>query len=515
MAFDFWSSFFSKQNISSPEDSASDKTNRIASDYSDGAIQIENAVDAFVLPLDAQFNTQAEMINNYREIACYHEVDYAIEDIVNEMVSFMDDEDPIRLNLDAIDETIISKAIKEKIYSKWEKIVRLLELDSTIHMRARQFYIDGRLAWHKIVNKDKPKDGLVGVIDLDSRYVTKVRNVQYDKQDQTIIGVDEYYVYDENVLANTKTKAQTQINTVRKQPMKLNKDSITFVTSGLTDSESGYAVSWLHKAIRPANQLRMMENALVIFRIVRAPERRVFYIDTGGLPKSKAEQYIKNLKNSYRNRMSYDPEKGTFKDQRHLMTMQEDFWLPRNSAGRGTEVSSVAGTQNLSDIDDVLFFLKRLYKALNVPLSRLESDSVINFGSQTEISRDELKFSKFVNKIRKRFNLALLDLLKTELVMSKILTDKEWSLIEKDIILDYAQDLYLEEQKQNDIMQARLDLAEKMLPYVGKYWSNDFMRTRILKQTEEEMKDQDLIIDKESKDPKYKQDEEDQNQQFQ
>lgn len=505
MNMNWWNDLFKKQNISSVDDSVTDKTNRIAVNSSDGAIEIENAADSFMLPIDAKFNNQAELINNYREIACYHEVDYAIEDIINEMVSFMDDEDPIKLNLEDVDETLISKAIKQKIYQKWDKIARLLDLNATIHSKARQFYIDGRLAWHKLINKDRPRDGLIGIVELDSRYVTKVRNIQYSAGDQTITGVDEYYVYDENIQSKQQAKTQTKVNELRKNALRLNKDSVVFVTSGLTDPETGFAISWLHKAIRPANQLRMMENALVIFRIVRAPERRVFYIDTGGLPKTKAEQYIKNLKNGYRNRMSYDPEKGSFKDQRHLMTMQEDFWLPRNSAGRGTEISTVSGTQNLSDIDDVMFFLKRLYKALNVPLSRLESDSVINFGAQTEISRDELKFSKFTNKIRKRFNEALLDLLKTELILTKVLTEEEWSEIEPHIILDYAQDLYLEEQKQNDIMQSRLDLAEKMEPYIGKYWSHGYIRSKILKQTEEDTVEMDAEIDQELKNPKYKQ----------
>lgn len=498
-----WFNFFGKQKISTPEDNTV-KTNRISSDSSDGAIEIENAVDSFTLPFESTFRTQSEQINTYRSIATYSEVDGAIEDIVNEMVSFMDDEDPIKLNLDDVDPSLLSDAIKKRVYEKWDKVVKLLDLSATIHQKARNFYIDGRLSWQKLVDANKPRNGLVGIVEIDPRFVTKVRNVKYDPTSQTITGFDEYFVYNENI-SDGKKKQDTKVNQTRKQEMRLHKDSITYVTSGLVDPETGFAISWLHKAIRPANQLRMMENALVIFRIVRAPERRVFYIDTGGLPKSKAEQYIRNLKNSYRNRMSYDPENGTFKDQRHLMTMQEDFWLPRNSAGRGTEISSVGGTSNLSDIDDVLFFLKRLYKALNVPTSRLESDSMINFGSSAEISRDELKFSKFTNRVKKRFNEALLDVLRTELILSRVITEEEWSNIEPHIILDYAQDLYLEEQRQNDIMQSRIDLAEKMEPYVGKYWSHETIRTKILKQTEQDVEDEDNMISQEMKDPKYKQ----------
>lgn len=501
-----WFDFFSRQKISD-EDTQTAKTNRIASDSTDGAIEIENAVDTFALPFDTSFRTQAEQINTYRSIAGYSEVDGAIEDIVNEMVSFMDDESPITLNLDDIDSALISDAIKKKIYDRWEKIVRLLDLDATIHQKVRNFYVDGRLAWQKLIDNSRPRDGLVGIVELDTRFISKVRNTKYSPQTQTITGFDEYYVYSENVV-DTKKKKDVRVNQTRKQDLRLHKDSITYVTSGMTDPDTGYAISWLHKAIRPANQLRMMENALVIFRIVRAPERRVFYIDTGGLPKSKAEQYIRNLKNSYRNRMSYDPENGTFKDQRHLMTMQEDFWLPRNSNGRGTEIGSVGGSSNLSDIDDVMFFLKRLYKALNVPTSRLESDAMINFGSSAEISRDELKFSKFVNRIKKRFNQALLDVLRTDLLISKIITEDEWNEMEPHIILDYAQDLYLEEQRQNDIMQARLDLAEKMGNYVGKYWSHDTIRTKILKQTEQDIEEEDTKIAQEMKDPKYKQQDE-------
>jgi len=311
-------------------------------------------------------------------------------------------------------------------------------------------------------------------------------------------------------MANVEiTPKETEKNSQFKTAFQLNPDSVVYVTSGLTDPKTGYAISWIHKAVKAANQLRMMENALVIYRISRAPERRIFYVDTANLPKSKAEQYLKNLKNSYRNRMSFDPESGTFKDQRHLQTMQEDYWLPRNSAGRGTEVSTLPGGSNLSDIEDVLYFQKQLYKALNIPISRLESDSMLSFGKQSEISRDELKFSKFVSKIRKRFNLAFLDLLKTELILTKVITIKEWDQICHKIKFRYAQDMYLEESRQSEMIRDRLELLRDLNDYAGKYFSHRYIREEILKQTEQEMENMDKEIADESKNEQYNPKEED------
>jgi hypothetical protein len=469
-------------------------SNQIATSYDDGALNLENAVNNFILNFDWSANSQAELIDKYREIANFNEVDYAIEDIINEMVSFSEDEQPVTLNLDELE---LSDKVKERIHEAWDKICDLLALKDTIHTRARNFYTDGRLAYQKVVDKNKSKQGLLGIVELDPKFVTKVRNIQYSPDNKTITSIDEYFIYDEKTKTeNTKNHTKTTQNHY-KQALQLSKESLTYVTSGLIDPKTGYAISWLHKAVKPANQLRMMENSLVIYRITRAPERRVFYVDVGNLPKSKAENYLNNLKNSYRNRMTYDPENGSFKDARHLMTMQEDFWLPRTGSGKGTEVSTLPGGANLDSIEDVLYFLKRLYKSLNIPLSRLEDNSMMSLGRSAEINRDELKFSKFVSKIRKRFNMMFRDLLRTELILCNVIKDDEWNDIENKISFKYAQDMYLEERKFFEMMRDRIELAKDMEQYVGKYYSHNFIRSKILQQTDLDVKEEDDMITKE------------------
>lgn len=492
--------WFSKTKVNDEPD---EKTlnNQIAMASDDGALNVENSFNSSTLNFDWKVNNQSELIDVYRETAAYNDVDYAIQDIINEMVSFSEDEEPIELDLSKCE---ISESIKKRVYEKWDKISQILNLSDTIHNRAYSFYVDGRVAYQKVVDEKNLKRGLLDIIELDPRFVTKVRNINYDNERKTIDSVEEYFIYNENS-GNKKSSKETTIggNNV-KGALKLPKESVTYVTSGLVDSKTGYAISHLHKAIKPANQLRMMENSLVIYRITRAPERRVFYIDVGNLPKSKAEQYLNNLKNSFRNKMTYDPEKGSFQDQRHLMTMQEDFWLPRTSTGKGTEVTTLPGGANLDSIEDVMYFLKRLYKSLNVPVSRLESDAMATLGGRSvEISRDELKFSKFTSKIRKRFNMVLRDLLRTELILSKVVTPSEWDDIEHKIKFIYAQDMYIEERKYFEMMRDRLELAKDMGDYVGTYFSHTYIRNSILQQTDEDIVDMDKQITEESKDPKY------------
>jgi len=492
--------WFSKTKVNDEPD---EKTlnNQIAMASDDGALNVENSFNSSTLNFDWKVNNQSELIDVYRETAAYNDVDYAIQDIINEMVSFSEDEEPIELDLSKCE---ISESIKKRVYEKWDKITQILNLSDTIHNRAYSFYVDGRVAYQKVVDEKNLKRGLLDVIELDPRFVTKVRNVNYDNERKTIDSVEEYFIYNENS-GNKKSGKETTVGGNNfKEALKLPKESVTYVTSGLVDSKTGYAISHLHKAIKPANQLRMMENSLVIYRITRAPERRVFYIDVGNLPKSKAEQYLNNLKNSFRNKMTYDPEKGSFQDQRHLMTMQEDFWLPRTSTGKGTEVTTLPGGANLDSIEDVMYFLKRLYKSLNVPVSRLESDAMATLGGRSvEISRDELKFSKFTSKIRKRFNIVLRDLLRTELILSKVVTPSEWDDIEHKIKFIYAQDMYIEERKYFEMMRDRLELAKDMSEYVGTYFSHTYIRSSILQQTDEDIVDMDKQITEESKDPKY------------
>lgn len=495
--------FLNKFKFSDEKTEERTQSNQIATDYNDGAIQVDyDALQQYAMNLDWTYNNQADLIEQYREVSNYSIVDFAIEDIIGEMVSFTDDQEPVKLDLSDIDDEDLSEAMKDKIYESWDKVSRLLDLKQSIHRRAKQFYVDGRLAYQKVIDKNKPTGGLLDIIELDTRYITKYRGVKYDEQEQIINGIDEYFIYNESD-GKSKNTSTNENNVRHKTALKLNPKSITYVTSGLTDPKTGYAISWLHKAVKPANQLRMMENALVIYRITRAPERRIFYVDTANMTRSKAEQYLRGLKNNYRNRMSFDADSGTFKDTKHLQTMQEDFWLPRNSSGRGTEVSTLPGGQNLSDIDDVVYFQKQLYKALNIPISRLESDSLMPLGRSAEISRDELKFSKFVSKIRKRFNIMFLDLLKTELILTKIITPKEWELIEQNINFKYALDMYIEEMKQTEMNRDRLDLLQLYEPYIGKYVSNRTVREEILKQTDEDIQKEDSLIKEEMNEEQY------------
>lgn len=484
---------------------------QIAVESNDGAITLDNNVTNSVLSFDWTANTQADLINTYRDCALIQDVDYAIQDIIQEMVSFSEDEEPVVLDLEGVEG--LSDSIKLKIHDKFEKIAGMLHLSDTIHQRAQNFYIDGRIAYQKVVDPSNLKKGLIGIVELDPMNVTKVRNIKYSEGTRTITGVEEYYIYDEkgaNVGAQTKTKT-VDSNRQYKEALQLNSEMLTYITSGLIDPKTGFTLSYLHKAVKPANQLRIMENSLVIYRITRAPERRVFYIDVGNLPKNKAEQYLSNLQASFRNKMAFDPDKGTFKDQRHLMTMQEDFWLPRSSSGKGTEVTTLPGGANLDSIEDILYFLKRLYKSLNIPVSRLEPDAMASLGGRSEeINRDELKFSKFVSKLRKRFNMMFKDLLRTELLLSNIITQEEWEDIESQMRFVYAQDQYLEERKFFEMTRDRINLANDMMPYVGKFFSNAYIRTEILRQSDDIQTELNKEIKEEASDPQYKEPEEEQ-----
>lgn len=503
--------WLTRQPIADVEDTKT-LSNQITTKADDGAMQIENAVDSSFLNFDWKANNQAELIDVYRETANYNDVDYAVQDIINEMVSFSEDEDPVKIDLSDCE---LSDTIKKRVFEKWDKITNLLQLKDTIHTRAYSFYVDGRIAYQKVIDENNTKRGLLNIVELDPRFVTKIRNIQYNNEKSTIASVEEYFVYNENTSNKKATKETTSSGVQMKEALRLPKESVTYVTSGIIDPKTGFAISNLHKAIKPANQLRMMENSLVIYRITRAPERRVFYIDVGNLPKSKAEQYLNNLKNAFRNKMTYDPDKGSFQDQRHLMTMQEDFWLPRTTSGKGTEVTTLPGGANLDSIEDVIYFLKRLYKSLNVPISRLEPDAMAAFGGRSvEISRDEMKFSKFVSKVRKRFNMTFKDLLRTELILSKVISESEWDIIENGIRFIYAQDMYIEERKYFEMTRDRIELAKDLDQYVGKYFSHTYIRKNILRQTDEEITQLDKDIAAETKITQYKEPEDDAQSRF-
>ena len=455
------------------------------------------------------YNTQAELIESYREVSQIPEVKSAIDEVINDAISYHEDEDPILISLANVPKEILVEKTCKKIEEIWnDKIVKLLNLNYDAHLLFEQFYIDGIKAAH-IIPSEKKNGGIEKVVVLDAVDIVKIRNEQRDIRTGQITKIEEYFQYKPNSFLNKRDKSR-DTNTansynvgkaVTENAYILQKESVAYATSGMRDFSTGLVKGWLHEAVKPATQLATLENSLLVYRLTRAPERRVFYVDVGGLTASKAEQYVENLKNRFRNRMVLDPASGSFKDKRHLMTMQEDFWLPRQN-GRGTEVSTLAGGQSLGEIDDVMYFLKKLYKALSVPSSRFEDGSAtLAFDRAPELSRDELKFSKYVSRIRKRFNYWLSQILKTELILTKTISEEEWEKLETYIVFNYSQDFYLEEKKRNELFRQRLALASEMgvTEVVGNIYSLDYIKTKILQMTQTEIDEQKKQIEIENK----------------
>ena len=369
------------------------------------------------LDIEGVASTEAELIKRYRDISMMADVDNAIEDIVSDAISYVDAEKPVSINLD---ETGLSAPVKKSINAEFEEVLRMMDFKLKAQDYFRRWYTDGRLYFHKVIDTENPRAGIKDVRYIDPRKITKVRNVKKDKNPNGatfIQDVEEYFIYAEKGLSSKNGKYEAPES--KANAMKITKDAICYTPSGLVDYNKNMALSYLHKAIRPANQLRMMENAVVIYRITRAPERRIFYVDVGNLPKIKAEQYMKDLMDRYRNKLVYDADTGEMRDDKKFMSMLEDFWLPRREGGTGTQIDTLPAGSNLGAIEDVEYFQKKLYQALNVPVSRLEQQAGLNFGRAAEISRDELKFVKFINKLRRRFSGMFDDLLKTQLILKK------------------------------------------------------------------------------------------------
>jgi len=376
----------------------------------------------------------AEMIMKYRGVATHPEVDAAIEDIVNESISGSENEAPVLINLDGVE---TSDKIKKLMTEEFDNICGMLNFNELGHDIYRSWYVDGRLVHHLVVNEGNMKAGIQEIRPIDATKIRKVKEVKYKKDNKTgakvVDKTDEFYVFQE--------KNQTQ------SAVKLTPDSVSYVTSGLTDPSRKSVVSYLHKAIKPINQLRMMEDSLVIYRLARAPERRIFYIDVGNLPANKAEQHMKEIQTRYRNKLVYDASTGNLKDDRKHMSMLEDFWLPRREGGRGTEISTLPGGDNLGQIDDIVYFQKRLYRSLNVPIARLEQETQFSLGRSTEISRDEVKFQKFIDRLRKRFSTMFTNILKKQLILKGIITPEDWATWKNDIQIDFIRDNHFTELK--------------------------------------------------------------------
>ena len=443
------------------------------------------------LDMEVTAKNDTDLIKRYREVAQHPECDMAIEDIINEVIVSDERDTSVSLSLDKLS---ISDNIKNKIRDEFEEVMKLLNFDEKGHDIFKRFYIDGRIYFHKVIDPTSPRKGLTELRYIDPRKIKKVREVR-KKRDSKSKGIEvieqsaEWFVYNEKGMTSANSNAGIKIST----------DSITYVTSGIIDQTKNMVLGHLHKAIKPVNQLRMIEDAVVIYRIVRAPERRIFYVDVGNLPKIKAEQYLRDVMARYRNKLVYDASTGEIRDDRKHMSMLEDFWLPRREGAKGTEVSTLAGGQNLGEISDVVYFQKKLYKALNVPISRMESEAGFNLGRAAEISRDELKFTKFVARLRKRFTQMFNDILKTQLVLKGVMTIEDWSNIKEHIQYSFLKDGYFAELKNAEIMRERINLAEQISPHVGKYFSVEYIRKNVLRQTDEDIAEIDRQIANEIK----------------
>jgi len=477
----------------------------------------EDGVDYYIqsgfygqyVDIEGVYRTEYDLIRRYREMALHPECDGAIEDVVNEAIVSDLYDSPVEIELSNVN---ASDKVKDTIRKEFRGIKEMMDFDKKSHEIFRNWYVDGRLFYLKVIDTKKPEDGIQEIRYIDPMKMKFVR--QEKKKNKNLGGVDltnvfkgsekdiypdieEYYVYTPKPnypvgslggSANTKTS------------IKIAKDSITYVTSGLFDRNKGTCLSYLHKAIKALNQLRMIEDSLVIYRLSRAPERRIFYIDVGNLPKVKAEQYLRDVMMRYRNKLVYDANTGEVRDDRKFMSMMEDFWLPRREGGRGTEITTLPGGQNLGELSDIEYFQKKLYRALSVPESRIATDGGFNLGRSSEILRDELKFAKFVGRLRKRFANMFNDMLRTQLILKNVITPEDWKTLSDHIQYDFVYDNQFAELKESELTNERLGTLATIEPYIGKYYSNEYVRKKILRQSDQEIIDIDEQIEKEIKD---------------
>ena len=457
--------------------------------------------------IEGVYRTEYDLIKRYREMALHPECDSAIEDVVNEAIVSDTNDSPITIELSNLS---ASDGIKDKIRKEFKYILELLDFDKKSHEIYRNWYIDGRLYYHKVIDLKRPELGIQEMRYIDSlkmRYVRQAKKTDNDKyklsnrnvdnpMDYEFPEIEEYFIYNPKMTYPTGTPAPGALGG-SSSGIKMSKDSITYCTSGLVDRNKGSTLSYLHKAIKSLNQWRMIEDSLVIYRLSRAPERRIFYIDVGNLPKVKAEQYLRDVMNRYRNKQVYDSATGEIRDDKKFMAMLEDFWLPRREGGRGTEITTLPGGQNLGEITDIEYFKKKLFRSLNVPTSRMDGEGGFNLGRSSEILRDEVKFSKFVARLRKRFSVMFSDMLKTQLILKNIITPEDWEIMNEHIQYDFLYDNHFAELKNTELLNERLTMVATAEPYIGKYFSQDYVRRNILRQTDIEIIEQDDLIKKE------------------
>jgi hypothetical protein len=462
--------------------------------------------------IEGVYRTEYDLIRRYREMSLHPEVDSAIEDIVNEAIVSDSNDSPVQIELSNLN---ASDGIKQKIRDEFKYILQLLDFDKQCHEIYRNWYVDGRLYYHKVIDFKKPELGIQELRYIDSLKMRYVRQAKKQPRDtvnvlnrvgdidpmrQSFPEIEEYFVYNSKPnypLTNTSISATSSENAKNDGAIKFAKDSIVYCTSGLRDRNKNTTLSYLNKAIKSLNQLRMIEDSIVIYRMVRGTERRIFYIDVGNMPKVKAEQYLKETMMRYRNKLNYNVETGEVQSDRRFQSLMDDYWLPRREGGKGTEVTTLPGSNNLGELTDLNYFQRKLYKSLNVPSSRIDGESGFNLGRSSEILRDEVKFSKFVGRLRKRFSKLFIDLLRTQLILKNIITPEDWESLSEHIQFDFLYDNHFAELKESELLTERLNMVSMAEPYVGRYFSQDYLRRKVLRQTDEEIIEQDILIQRE------------------
>jgi hypothetical protein len=461
-----------KQNFTTPQ--ADDGTTTVAAGGYFGSY----------LDMEGTAKNEADLVRRYREISLHPECDQAIEDICNEAIVSSEEKDSVRVTLENIP---FGNEVKKRIDEEFLTVLKLMNFSTKGFEIFKRWYVDGRIFYQKVIDRETPKNGITELRYIDPRKIKKVRELKKMRStvDLSLTNdYEEYFMFNEKGVAGSTSGSGVRIAA----------DTIAFCSSGLVDQNKNMILSYLHKAIKPVNQLRMIEDAVVIYRIARAPERRIFKIDVGNLPKQKAEQYLRDVMARYRNKLVYDANTGEIRDDRSYMNMLEDYWLPTREGGRGTDITTLPGGQNLGEMADIEYFQRKLYRSLNVPVSRLEPATGFSMGRSTEITRDELKFTKFVQRLRKKFTELFNDFLKTQLILKGIIADEDWSVIQANIKYDFLQDGHFAELKESEMLKDRVLLADSLEKYVGKYFSQEYIRKFIFKQSEKEIKEQDKLI---------------------
>ena len=454
-----------------------------------GATVVNTGVNAggyygMVMDLEGVIKNENDLIRRYREVAQYSDCDGAIEDIVNEAIVADETHKSVEI---VLDEVKVSDNIKTRIREEFDNVLRILKFDERAHETFRAWYIDGRLYYQILIDETRVKDGIQELRYIDPRKIRRIKNIKKERTPQgveVVKEVEEYYLYNDKGITEQTTHG-----------VKLALDSVVYVPSGYVDPNTGMAMSYLHKAIKPVNQLKMIEDSLVIYRISRAPERRIFYVDVGNLPKLKAEQYVTDIMNKFRNKIVYDATTGETRDDRRHLSMMEDFWMPRREGGKGTEITTLPGGQNLGEIQDIEYFQGKLFHALNVPISRLQQSSGFSIGRSQEITRDEVKFNKFIVRLRTKFSALFTDALRVQVIAKNIMRSEEWDLIKQDIRYNFIEDNHYAELKDNEILLGRVNTLQMIEPYLGRFYSMDWVRKNVLHLTEDEINEMQKQMD--------------------